>query len=103
MVLFLIFAPILVLYFSHEDSNITAYKIVIGNVWKVQDRAKRRNGNKGLLGHICLEEKEKAGCFAIFVLQIYDFKSTLALPHGAVGLSAVFDCDISWSYSINFR
>ena len=32
-----------------------------------------------------LEEEEKAGCFAIIVLQIYCYyKCSVALPHGAV-------------------
>ena len=26
----------------------------------------------------------------------------MAFPHGAVGWSAVFDCGISWSYSLSF-
>ena len=40
-----------------------------------------------------LEEEEKAGCFAIIVLQVYCYyKCSLALPHGAVGWSAVCDC-----------
>ena len=35
-----------------------------------------------------IEEEEKAGCFAIIVLQMYcDYKCSLALPHGAVGWS----------------
>ena len=43
-----------------------------------------------------LEEEEKAGCFAIIVLQIYCYcKCSVALPTGAVGWSAVCDCDIS--------
>ena len=41
-----------------------------------------------------LEEEEKAGCFAIIVLQMY----YMAFPHGAVGKSTVCDCGISWSY-----
>ena len=33
-----------------------------------------------------LEEEEKAGCFAIIVLQMYCYyKCSMALPHGAVG------------------
>ena len=37
-----------------------------------------------------LEEEEKAGCFAIIVLHMYcDYKCSVALPHGAVGWSAV--------------
>ena len=43
-----------------------------------------------------LEEKEKAGCFAIFVSQMYyNCKCSVALPHSAVGWSAVCDCSIS--------
>ena len=42
-----------------------------------------------------LEEEEKAGCFAI-ALQMYCYsKRSVALPHGAVGWSAVCDCGIS--------
>ena len=43
-----------------------------------------------------IEEEEKAGRFAIFVLQMYCcHKCSVALPHGAVGWSAVCDCGIS--------
>ena len=43
-----------------------------------------------------LKEEEKAGCFAIIVLKTYCFyKCSVALPHGAVGWSAVCDCGIS--------
>ena len=43
-----------------------------------------------------LEKEEKAGCFAIIVLHMYCFhKCYVALPHGAVGWSAVCDCGIS--------
>ena len=43
-----------------------------------------------------LEEEEKAGCFAIIVLHMYCYcKCSLALPHAAVGWSAVCDCGIS--------
>ena len=39
------------------------------------------------------EEEEKAGCFAIIVLQMYCYyKWSVALPHGAVHRSAVCDC-----------
>ena len=42
-----------------------------------------------------LEETEKAGCFAIIVLQMSCYcKCSVALPHGAVGWSAVCDCGI---------
>ena len=42
------------------------------------------------------EEEEKAGCFAIIVLQMYCYYNcSVALPHGAVGRSSVFDCGIS--------
>ena len=33
---------------------------------------------------------------------IVTLKCSLALPHGAVGWSAVFDCGISWLYSFTF-
>ena len=43
-----------------------------------------------------LEEEEKSGCFAIIVLHMYCYyKCSVALPHTAVGWSAVCDCDIS--------
>ena len=43
-----------------------------------------------------LEETERVGCFAIFVLQRYCcYRCVVALPHGAVGWSAVCDCGIS--------
>ena len=43
-----------------------------------------------------LEEEEKAGYFVIIVLQMYCYyKYSVALPHSAVGLSAVCDCGIS--------
>ena len=43
-----------------------------------------------------LEEEEKAGCFAIIVLQMYcHYKCSVALPHDATGCSEVCDCDIS--------
>ena len=39
-----------------------------------------------------LEEEEKAGCFAIFVLlRYYYYKCSMALPRGAVDWSAVCD------------
>ena len=42
-----------------------------------------------------LEEKEKAGCFAIIVLQMYCYYGcSVALLHGAGGCSAVCDCGI---------
>ena len=43
-----------------------------------------------------LEEEEKAGYLAIIVLQMYCYYiCPVALPHGAVGWSAVCDCGIS--------
>ena len=45
---------------------------------------------------IILKGEVKAGCFAIIVLQMYCYyKCSVALPHGAVGWSAVCDCGIS--------
>ena len=50
-----------------------------------------------------LEEEEKAGCFAIIVLQMSCYYTCfVALPHGAVAWSAVCDCDISLSFSLSF-
>ena len=41
-------------------------------------------------------EGGRAGCFAGIVLQMYCYnKFSVALPHGAVGGSAVCDCGIS--------
>ena len=41
-------------------------------------------------------EEKRAGCFAlIFFLMSGDCKCSVTLPHGAVDLSAVCDCDIS--------
>ena len=43
-----------------------------------------------------LEEEEKAGYFAFIVLKMFcSYKSSVALPHGAVGWSAVCVCGIS--------
>ena len=40
--------------------------------------------------------KERAGFFAIIVLQMYCYyKCSVALPHSVVGWSAVCDCGIS--------
>ena len=48
-------------------------------------------------------EEEKAGRFAIIVLQMYCYyKCSVDLPHAAVCWSAVRDCGISWSYSLTF-
>ena len=43
-----------------------------------------------------LEEEEKAGCFAIIVLQMYCYYYNHSVaPHGEVGWSAVCNCGIS--------
>ena len=43
-----------------------------------------------------LEEEEKAVCFAIIVLQMFCYcKSSVVLPHGIVGWSALCDFGIS--------
>ena len=43
-----------------------------------------------------LEEEERAGCFAIMVLQMYCNHICYEVPpHGAMGSSAVRDCGIS--------
>ena len=45
---------------------------------------------------LVLQMEKKAGCFAIIVLQVYcHCKCSVALPHGAVGWSAMCDCGIS--------
>ena len=49
-----------------------------------------------------LKEEEKAGCFAIVVLPMYSFMGVVALPHGALDLSAVCDFGFSWLYSLTF-
>ena len=42
-----------------------------------------------------VEEEEKTCCFAVIVLQMYCYyKCSVALPHGAVGGSAVCDYGI---------
>ena len=43
-----------------------------------------------------LSEEEIAGCFPLIVSGCL---WSVSLPHGAIGLSAVCNCDISWSYS----
>ena len=49
-------------------------------------------------------EEKKAGCFAVIVLQMScHCKCSVALPHGAMGWSAVCDYGISCSYSLTFR
>ena len=43
-----------------------------------------------------LDKEERAGCFAFIVFWMYyHCKCPVALPHGAVGGSAVCDCGIS--------
>ena len=39
-----------------------------------------------------------SGCFALFVLLVYC--CCVAFPHDEIGLSAVWDCGFSWSYSL---
>ena len=48
---------------------------------------------------IVLMGEERAGCFAWFVFLV-PRGGWVALPRGAVGLSAVCDCGISWSCSL---
>ena len=51
----------------------------------------------------CLEEEEKAGCFAIVSYRcIVTIKCSVALSHSAVGWFEVCDCGVSWSYSLTF-
>ena len=42
---------------------------------------------------------KRAGYFALFVFLV-SRDCCVALPHDVTGLSAVCDCDISWSYSL---
>ena len=43
-----------------------------------------------------LDVEERAGCFAFIVLRMSCYcKCSVALPHGAMGWSAVCDCGIS--------
>ena len=52
---------------------------------------------------IGLGEEDRTGCFAFIVLPMYYYcKCFVALPHGGMGWSAVCDCGISCSYSLNF-
>ena len=45
---------------------------------------------------IILKKKERTGCFVFIVLQMSCYSNcSVALPHGAVGKSAVHDCGIS--------
>ena len=41
-----------------------------------------------------LDEEERAGCFDFIVFRMSCYCVTVALPHGAVGWSAVCDCGI---------
>ena len=48
-------------------------------------------------------EEEIVGCFAYIVFWMSFYcKSHVALPHGAVGWSAVCDCGTSRSFSLTF-
>ena len=48
-----------------------------------------------------LYEEERVGCFALTVFEMYCYcKCPVALPHGDKGLSAVYECGISWSRSL---
>ena len=43
-----------------------------------------------------LDQEARAGCFAFIVFWLSFYcKCSVALPHGAMGLSAVCDCGIS--------
>ena len=47
------------------------------------------------------KREERAGCFAFIVLRLSCYcKSSLTLPHGAWGWSAICYCCISWLYSL---
>ena len=47
-----------------------------------------------------LDGEERAGCFTLFVFLV-SRESCVALPHDAMGLSAVCDFGIACSYSLN--
>ena len=50
-----------------------------------------------------LDGEERAGCFALTVfLMSCDSQCSVALPHGTLSWSAVYDCGISRSYSLAF-
>ena len=49
---------------------------------------------------MALGEEKRARCFAWFVLLV-SRDCCVALPRGALGLSAVCDCGISKSYSLS--
>ena len=56
------------------------------------------------LAIISLAEKERTGCFTLFVLLLLcGCNCFMSLPHGAVGLSVVRDCGVSWSYTLALR
>ena len=46
-----------------------------------------------------LDGEERAGWFALFAFLV-SRDCCVALPNDAMGLSAVYDCGISWSYSL---
>ena len=46
-------------------------------------------------------ERERAVCSTLFAFLV-SCDCYVALSHEAFGLSAVCDCDISWSYSLVF-
>ena len=49
------------------------------------------------------EEERAAGCFTLFVFLVScDCYYTVALPHGAVGWSAVCDCSIRGRTPLHF-
>ena len=48
-----------------------------------------------------IDWEERAGCFALFVFLV-PRDCCVALPHVAMGLSAICDCGISLSYSLTF-
>ena len=46
--------------------------------------------------------RRKLVCFVCVVLRLSRLCVSVSLAHGAVGLSAVCDCGISWSFSLTF-
>ena len=54
-----------------------------------------------LLPQIRLAREVRAGCFTLIVF-LLACGSSVSLPRGAMGWSAMCVCGISWSYSFTF-
>ena len=47
--------------------------------------------------------RERAGCFTSIVIMVsFGCLWSVSLPNGVMGWSAVWECGISWSYSLTF-